>query len=361
MAYTAQAGSPSTTLAANIASSDTSITVTDGSAFSGLTLPNLLTIGYTRNNFETVKVTAINGNTLTVVRNQEGGAQSWNSGTEIARVFTALDWNGLITEVGNRTKMFTASCSTAAGTSAKVATLDDDTGFELSAGVMVAVRFTYGNSATTPTLRVDGSNVGTGTAKTIAIPSSVTAFTTGNGTTYNTWGARETILFTYTGTYWTHLPSGYLGYLAYNLANGKQASITASGILKGDGSGGVSAAAAGTDYQAPMSAGTNIDITSNQITAKGLVAYDATFTSSGWSTSGSYKVQTVNVTGLAASYPVSPIVDVVLSGSDATGDKNLVEGFALISLFTTASGQLTAKCVGDNPTVNIPVKVLVWE
>lgn len=32
--------------------------------------------------------------------------------------------------------------------------------------------------------------------------------------------------------------------------NGKQATITASGILKGDGSGGITAATAGTDYPA---------------------------------------------------------------------------------------------------------------
>ena len=38
---------------------------------------------------------------------------------------------------------------------------------------------------------------------------------------------------------------------------GAQASITASGILKGNGSGGVSAAVAGTDYQAPLTAGTD--------------------------------------------------------------------------------------------------------
>lgn len=39
--------------------------------------------------------------------------------------------------------------------------------------------------------------------------------------------------------------------------DGKQDTITASGILKGDGSGGVSAATAGTDYQAPLTAGTD--------------------------------------------------------------------------------------------------------
>lgn len=37
----------------------------------------------------------------------------------------------------------------------------------------------------------------------------------------------------------------------------KQDKITASGILKGDGAGGVSAATAGTDYQAPLTAGTD--------------------------------------------------------------------------------------------------------
>ena len=38
---------------------------------------------------------------------------------------------------------------------------------------------------------------------------------------------------------------------------GAQPTITASGILKGNGSGGVSAAVAGTDYQAPLTAGTD--------------------------------------------------------------------------------------------------------
>lgn len=38
---------------------------------------------------------------------------------------------------------------------------------------------------------------------------------------------------------------------------GKQASISANGILKGNGSGTISAAVAGTDYQAPLTAGTD--------------------------------------------------------------------------------------------------------
>jgi hypothetical protein len=121
-------------------------------------------------------------------------------------------------------KVYTAKCTTAAGTTAKLATLDDSEGFSLVAGVRVAVTFTYGNSATTPTLNVNSSG-----AKTIAIPNSVSGFTTGNGTTYNTWGAYETLVFTYNGTYWIHEPSGRLGYLAYNgVANAVTKSSTST-------------------------------------------------------------------------------------------------------------------------------------
>ena len=185
--------------------------------------------------------------------------------------------NGVYDMVMSRTKIYTASCATAAVTAAKVATLDDATNFSLTAGVMVAVRFTYGNSAASPTLNVNSSG-----AKSIAIPINESAYVTGNGTSYNTWGARETILFTYTGTYWTHLPSGRLGYSAfswatsaydvadeaydiadeaYNIADGKQAKITVSGVLQGDGNGGVTAKAVDT---APTSGSSNL-ITSGAV------------------------------------------------------------------------------------------------
>lgn len=106
-----------------------------------------------------------------------------------------------------------ATCSTAAGTAAKVAALDETTGFSLAAGVVVAVTFVYGNTATTPTLNVNSTG-----AKNIAIPSSATAQATGSGTTYNSWGAYETILFTYSGSQWVHVGSGRLQYLAYSTA-----------------------------------------------------------------------------------------------------------------------------------------------
>lgn len=99
---------------------------------------------------------------------------------------------------GDSTRIFRATCSTAAGTTAKVATLQtSNRNFSLATGVRVAVTFTYGNSATTPTLNVNSTG-----AKTIATPTAVATLTTGNGTTYNTWGPYETIIFTYNGTYW---------------------------------------------------------------------------------------------------------------------------------------------------------------
>ena len=113
-------------------------------------------------------------------------------------------------------KIFHATCDTAAATTGKVAVLDNATGYSLVAGVVVAVTFKYGNSATTPTLLVTN---GSDTAKTIAIPKSATEQYTGGGTTYNSWGPYETLTFTYDGTYWVHSDSGRLMYAAYNKAN----------------------------------------------------------------------------------------------------------------------------------------------
>ena len=61
---------------------------------------------------------------------------------------------------------------------------------------------------------------------------------------------------------------------------GKQAKITASGILKGDGAGGVSAAMKGTDYAGPS------------------VGVTATLTAAGWDADA--KTQTVSVAGVTA-------------------------------------------------------------
>ena len=282
-----------------------------------------------------------------------------------------------------RTKIYTGSCSTAAGTAAKTATLDNSTGFSLTAGVMVVVRFTYGNSATTPTLNVNSTG-----AKTIAISSSATAYTTGNGTTYNTWGAYESILFTYTGTYWTHIPSGYLGYLAYKLANGKQASITASGLLKGNGSGTITEAIAGTDYQAPlpsqsgnsgkflttngsaMSWGT-VDALPSQsgqsgkyLTTNGTSASWGTVasvsastitTTTTWSGSGPY-TQTVTLSGYTAT--ANTKVDIQLTAAQIV---QLITDGVTSLLVSNSNGTLTMYATGAKPTTAMTIQATCTE
>ena len=125
-------------------------------------------------------------------------------------------WGKMKTYVTNstRNKIFTATCTTSRGTAAKVATLEESSGFSLVTGVRVSVQFQYGNTATTPTLKVGDTS-----AKTIVIPTSANGNTSsGNGTTYNRWGDRETILFTYDGTNWVSGPSKLTNYIAYSTA-----------------------------------------------------------------------------------------------------------------------------------------------
>ena len=88
--------------------------------------------------------------------------------------------------------------------------------------------------------------------------------------------------------------------------------------------------------------------------------YNATLSSSGWTTSGSYKTQTITVTGLKANYPVAPVVDVQLTGTDADGDTAVLTVFSAINLIQTAENQLIAYCIGNAPTVNIPLIINTW-
>ena len=89
--------------------------------------------------------------------------------------------------------------------------------------------------------------------------------------------------------------------------------------------------------------------------------YTGTLLSTGWAAdSYGYQAQTIYISGLKASYDVDPQWDVVLSGTDPDGDAALLEGFALIHNYKTGANSLTAQCIGDAPTVNIPVKVVVF-
>lgn len=74
----------------------TIIEVLDGSVLPDA--PNLLVLGADQT-AETIKMTAKDGNTLTVERGIQGTAIAWPAGTQVARNFTAKDWDDMITNL----------------------------------------------------------------------------------------------------------------------------------------------------------------------------------------------------------------------------------------------------------------------
>ena len=116
--------------------------------------------------------------------------------------------------------------------------------------------------------------------------------------------------------------------------SGKQARITASGLLKGDGAGGVSAAVKGTDYAGPS------------------VSVSATLTAAGWDADA--KTQTVSVAGVTATANGSLRI-----AQSATDDQFTAWGAAQPRVTAQADGSITVKLAGTVPTINIPVEVLI--
>lgn len=87
------------------------------------------------------------------------------------------------------------------------------------------------------------------------------------------------------------------------------------------------------------------------------VQYTATLLSTGWTSANGYNVQTVTVSGLKESYSVPPDIDCALTGADASSDAAVLAGWACVSACSTGANALTAKCIGDAPTVNVPIVV----
>ena len=92
--------------------------------------------------------------------------------------------------------VYYGTCDTAAGTKPKVVELVDKTGFELKTGTIIFVKFTYANSASSPTLQVKD----TGTAAKPMYRYGTTAIST--GTTSSGWYAGSVQMFVYDGTGW---------------------------------------------------------------------------------------------------------------------------------------------------------------
>lgn len=114
-----------------------------------------------------------------------------------------------------------------------------------------------------------------------------------------------------------------------------QAKVTASGLLKGDGSGGVTAAAAGTDYSGPKATVT------------------ATLLASGWTGSEAPFVYTLAIAGVTAtSYQeLLPAVNITAEQLKALQAANITDA-------GQAAGSMTLKAYGKVPTVDIPIRVI---
>ena len=118
--------------------------------------------------------------------------------------------------------------------------------------------------------------------------------------------------------------------------NDKQAKITASGLLKGDGAGGVTTATKGTDY-----AGTSETIT-------------ATLLAASWTGASTPYTYTLAVTGVTANsnQELLPALTITKEQLTALQAANIQDG-------GQAANSVTLTAFGDKPTIDLPIRVVV--
>lgn len=250
---------------------------------------------------------------------------------------------------GDSTRIFRATCTTAASTAAKVATLQTSSrNFSLATGVRVAVTFTYGNSATTPTLNVSSTG-----AKTIAVASSATAKTTGNGTTYNTWGPYETVLFTYDGTYWVNGGSSRSIYNAYNqAASAGTGTVTSVGITAGTG---ISVSNSPVTTSGSITVGHSNSVTAQTTQAVYPIKIDAQGHISGYGSAVTIPTDTNTTYSLSGALSSNTYTSTLTAGGSGSGTSTSSISFAAgtgISLSSSGS-TLTITNTISNTDVNV--------
>ena len=96
--YPGAVNSPETFITSDISASDKTITVQNANDFP-IELPYLLVIGGALSNAETVLVTDVVGNTLTIKRGYQGVAQEWPQGSTIACNFTEAHYSALVDNI----------------------------------------------------------------------------------------------------------------------------------------------------------------------------------------------------------------------------------------------------------------------
>lgn len=109
-------------------------------------------------------------------------------------------------------------------------------------------------------------------------------------------------------------------------------------------------------YQDKLTAGSNITISNNVISAQAVFGqqtlYNATITSSGWSGTSN----TVTVQGVAAGDDVE-IVGINPTGMSSSAILAAKEALSLITYGTTSANAITFYALGTVPSVNIPVTI----
>lgn len=149
-------------------------------------------------------VQSVNGQTGNVSIDVPTIQQVLASGTEIARVFAnSGDQTGtpIYAPAGGggggsyTQKLWTGICTTAADVQTKEVTLDDPTGFSLTAGVFILIRFTLGNTKTFPKLTLGGE-----TKNLVSVTVNQNSFS--GQTPYHTIDINQPILAVYDGNAW---------------------------------------------------------------------------------------------------------------------------------------------------------------
>lgn len=86
------------------------------------------------------------------------------------------------------------------------------------------------------------------------------------------------------------------------------------------------------------------------------------FNKNNWTlNSAGYYEQTISVIGLKLDYPVSPIIDCILSGNNKELDQSIIDNFVCINILDTGENVLIGKCIKDIPKVDIPIEITVFE
>lgn len=356
--YAGVNNSPQTTITAEVTASAQEIPVLSVAGFPAA--PNLATIG-TDENAEVIRYNGISGNSLTGCERgfHSTTAKVWPADTLIYRAFSLYDYEALR---GNVTQLDTdkldadgdGSDLTAAFASAEsreaiatgetAATLWGKVAKWLADLKAVAFSGQYADLTGAPTAmtpKAHAATHGTGGADAIT-PSSIGAQPSVTATGLLKGDGDGGITAAAVGTdYQAPLAAG-MDYATPSQVAEKQDAIAVSGILKGDGAGNISAAAAGTDYQAPLTAGTDYAPPSQSI--------KATLTSTGWADNA----QTLTVSGVTATSN-----GLLRIAQTATAEQFTAWGAALPRITAQAAGSITVTISGTVPTIDIPVEVII--